>query len=451
MTSAHGGATGRRGRRRPPGRGRPPAASAPGASADSWVGREVELVVGPPGHGGFCVGRHDGRVVFVRHALPEERVRARVTEGGASSRFLRADAVAVLAPSADRVEPVCRHAGPPRADGRGGCGGCDWQHASPAAQREIAAAVVAEQFRRLAGLDVEVVVHEVPGDVEGFGWRTRVEFAVTGGGRAGLRPPRSHDVIPLQECPIAHPEIIDSLVLQADWRDCRAVDVVAPSVGRAVLVPLPRRRAMAAPEVPTVTERVTWGGGQAEYAVSARGFWQVHPGAASTFVQRVLAVLDPRPGDRVLDLYAGVGLFAVPLARAVGATGAVHAVEGDETACEHARTNTAAYRQVSVTHARVEDALAEIPAPVDLVVLDPPRSGAGRDVVARLAALRPRGMAYVACDPAALARDTAYAMECGYRLADLTVYAAFPMTHHVECIATFVPSTDVTDFTRDRS
>ncbi len=397
------------------------------------------------------MARHDGRVVFVRHALPGERVRAIVTEGGASSRFLRADTVAVVEPSPDRVEPVCRHAGPARADGRGGCGGCGWQHATPTAQRGLAAAVVQDQFRRLAGLDLDVVVQPVAGDVEGLGWRTRVEFAVTSDGRAGLRPSRSHDVIPLVECPISHPEIIDSLVLQADWRDCRAVDVVAPSVGRAVLVPLPRRRGMADPEVPTVTERVAWRGGEAQYAVSARGFWQVHPGAAATFVQRVLDVLDPQPGDRVLDLYAGVGLFAVPLAQAVGPTGAVLAVEGDATACEHARTNTTAYPHVSVTCGRVEAVLDEVTGRADVVVLDPPRSGAGRRVVERLAALRPRVIAYVACDPAALARDTAYAMESGYRLSDLAVYAAFPMTHHVECIATFVPAVDVTDFTRDRS
>ena len=448
MSTSRGAGEGHR-RRRPPRRGTRPQPAATRDAADSWIGRDLDLLVGAPGHGGFCVARHEGRVVFVRHALPGERVVARVTEGGASSRFLRADAIAVIEPSADRVEPVCRHAGPPRVDGGGGCGGCDWQHATPAAQRRLAAHVVQEQFRRLAKLDLDVTVEPVPGDTEGFGWRTRVEFAITPDGRAGLRPPRSHGVIPLQECPIAHPAVIESLVLQADWRDCAAVDVVAPNVGPPVVhpVPRPRRPATPEPEVPTVTERVRWEDGEAEYAVSARGFWQVHPGAASTFVQRVLDILDPGPGDHVVDLYAGVGLFSVPLARSVGPAGSVLAVEGDLVACEHARVNTAAYPQVSVTCGRVEDVVDGLTGPIDAVVLDPPRSGAGRDVVARLAALHPRVIAYVACDPAALARDTASAMEHGYRLADLAAYAAFPMTHHVECIATFVPNADVTDFT----
>ena len=413
--------------------------------ADSLVGTDLELTIGPPAHGGFCVSRHEGRVVFVRHTLPGERVIARVTEGGESSRFLRADAVAVLDASPDRVEPVCRHAGPPRTDGSGGCGGCDWQHASLPAQRRLAAAVVAEQFQRLAGLEVPVVVQPVPGDVAGFEWRTRVEFAVSPSGRAGLRPARSHDLIPLEECPISHPRVLESLVLQADWRDSRAVDVIAPSDGETVVVPIPRRRAEQPRTVPIVREKVTTPAGEWSYAVSARGFWQVHPGAAATFVTRVMEVLAPKHGDRVLDLYAGVGLFALPLAEAVGETGSVIAVEGDAIACEQARLNGASQPQITVIEGRVETELASLGSqlgsqPVDLVVLDPPRSGAGRDVMAALCARGPRVIAYVACDPAAVARDTAYAMEHGYRLAELTAYDAFPMTHHVECIAVLVPA-----------
>lgn len=401
----------------------------------SLVGEVIDVEVGPVAHGGFCVARHDGRVVFVRHTLPGERVRARVTEGGSEDRFLRADAVEVLSASVDRVDPVCRHAGP------GGCGGCDWQHASLAAQRRLKGEVVAEQLRRLAGIDRSVDVLSVPGDVDGLGWRTRVEFAVDRAGRAGLRPTRSHAVLPIVACPIADPRVLATGVLTTAWSGARAVDVVAPSGGgAAVVVPVPG----PADSVPDVQERVEAGSWTGEFAVSARGFWQVHPGAAATFVDRVLGALAAQPGERVLDLYAGVGLFAVPLADAVGPTGTVLAVEGDVLACELARRNAGERAWVEVVADRVEEVLAasgpDTWSAADLVVLDPPRTGAGRAVIDAVTALGPRTIVYVACDPAALARDVAYAREAGYVLGDLTAYDAFPMTHHVECIAVLRPA-----------
>ncbi|MDN5859586.1 MAG: TRAM domain-containing protein, partial [Pseudonocardia sp.] len=164
-----------------------------------WTDRVLELEVGPVAHGGHCVARHDGRVVFVRHALPGERVRAVVTEDGGRA-FCRADTVAVLEPARQRVEPVCSWA---RA---GGCGGCDFQHATAQAQRELKAAVLAEQLRRLAGLDVEVPVERLPGG--SLGWRSRVRLAVDQLGRGGLRAHRSHDVLPVADCPLAPPGML---------------------------------------------------------------------------------------------------------------------------------------------------------------------------------------------------------------------------------------------------
>ncbi len=415
-----------------------------GPRGQSLVGEVFEVEVGPVAHGGFCVARHEGQVVFVRHTLPGERVRAKVTEGGSQDRFLRADAIEVLRASADRVDPVCRHAGP------GGCGGCDWQHVDVARQRTLKGQVVAEQLRRLAGIDRAVEVLPVPGDSAGLGWRTRVEFAVDASGRAGLRRHRSHEVVPIVECPIADPRVLATGVLDASWPGVREVDVVAGSTGSAaVLVPVPE----ADGGIPTVRERVeshSWAG---EFEVSARGFWQVHPGAASTFLDRVLQTLAPQPGDRVLDLYAGVGLFAVPLADAVGAAGSIVAIEGDRAACALAQANGAGRAWLQIVAGRVEDRLAEVgrgrAAAADLVVLDPPRTGAGRDVIESVAALGPRAMAYVACDPAALARDLGYAREVGYELTELTAYDAFPMTHHVECIAVLRPTSTATPLRRD--
>ncbi|MEP6650679.1 MAG: TRAM domain-containing protein [Lapillicoccus sp.] len=403
------------------------------------VGTEAVVDVGPAAHGGHCVARLDGRVVFVRHALPGERVRVSITEGEEDSRFLRGDAVEVMQASPERVEPPCRYAGPRR------CGGCDFQHASLDYQRELKADVIREQFARLAHTDVDVWSHggaveveALPGDETGLRWRSRVEFAVDDLGRAGLRAHRSHRVVPIDDCLIADQRIVDSGVLDTVWTGCTGVDAVAADEPEgAVLVALPDGRQ------PSVVQRVTAPGWSSEFRVGARGFWQVHPGAAPAFVSHVLASLSPRAGDRVLDLYAGAGLFAAALADAVGTSGSVLAVEGHRPAVVDGMRNTATRPPVEWRHGRVDRVVRSLvrqQVHADLIVLDPPRTGAGRDVSRDLAALTPRRIAYVACDPAALARDTAYLGSAGYGLDSLRAYDAFPMTHHVECIAVFVPA-----------
>ena len=425
--------------------------SGPGAADVLAVGDEVDVEAGPIAHGGFVVARHEGRVLFVRHAIPGERVRARVTEGGPGDRFLRADAVEVFEPSPERVEPPCPYAGP------GLCGGCDFQHVALPEQRRLKAAVVEEQLRRLAHVEREVVVEPVPGDVAGLRWRTRTEFAVDEGGRAGMRRHRSHDLIPIDDCLIAQERIVGSGVLQAHWSGEKAVDVVAPAAGPPVVVPVPSGER----DAPTVVEKVAAQSLSRTFDVSARGFWQVHPGAAATFVDAVVDGLRPQEGERCLDLYAGVGVFASALAEAVGPSGQVVAVESDPTAVAQARLNVEPTPWVHYVQGRVDHVFGvestgrvagsrkgrrrsaprrphgELPPTADLVVLDPPRTGAGRAVVDAVVALGPRAMAYVACDPAALARDTAYLQERGYARESLRAFDAFPMTHHVECVAIF--------------
>ncbi|WP_114203693.1 class I SAM-dependent RNA methyltransferase [Janibacter anophelis] len=426
-----------------------------GPAADELtVGDEVDVEVGPIAHGGHCVARHEGRVLFVRHTLPGERVRARITEGGPGDRFLRADAVEVLTASPDRVPVRCPVAGPGR------CGGCDFQHVSTEHQRRLKADVVAEQLQRLAGIEREVLVEPLD-DEDGLRYRTRVEFAVVDG-QVGLRRHRSHDVVPVTGCPIAVPEIDEALVeTLADVERTRgeldgisALDIVVPSAeADTVVVEVPTEE----PTPPiTITERVATPAGERVLGVDARGFWQVHRYAPRAFVDAVLAAADVRPGERVLDLYSGVGLLSVPLAEAVGPDGQLIAVESDRRATEHLRDNLAATPQALVVPGRVDDLFGVarkgrrrgprrparsdlLPPSADVVVLDPPRTGAGRGVVEALTSLRPRRLVYVACDPAALARDTGYLTGLGYDLTDLRALDAFPMTHHVECVATFEP------------
>jgi tRNA/tmRNA/rRNA uracil-C5-methylase (TrmA/RlmC/RlmD family) len=395
------------------------------------LGHEIEVDVGPVAHGGHCVARHEGRVVFVRHTLPGERVRALVTEDNGRS-YCRADAVAVLAPSPDRVPAPCAHAGPGR------CGGCDWQHVSGPAQRALKAAVVREQLARLAGLpDVPVEVAELPGGL--LGWRTRVRYAVGPDGRPGLHRHRSDALEPVQVCPLGTDAVTATGAAERSWPGAGALRVTASSGGdRAILVdPAAPGPAPALIGPAELTERAAG----RDWRVSAAGFWQVHPAAADTLADCVLRMLEPRPGETALDLYAGAGLFAGVLADRVGPHGRVIAVEADPLAAADAVANLAGTPWATVRPVRVTAGLlGGLGVRPDVVVLDPPRTGAGPDLIAAILAATPRAVAYVACDPAALARDLKAAATAGYRLAALRAFDLFPMTHHVECVALLTPA-----------
>jgi tRNA/tmRNA/rRNA uracil-C5-methylase (TrmA/RlmC/RlmD family) len=401
----------------------------------------LELDVGEAAHGGWCVARDPaGRVVFVRHALPGERVRARVT--GSTARFARAEATEILRASPDRVEPPCPHARP------GGCGGCDWQHASLAAQRRLKADVVRHQLRRIAGLDTDVTVEPVAGDAGGLGWRTRVRYSVGPDGTAGLLRHRSHEVVAVGDCPIAHPLVNAAGVTGQRWPDARSVEVVvSPGTGdRAVMVTGaggPRGRPVRGRSVRDrdYLRQLTGGPAGRSWRVSAGTFWQVHPGAAEALTGAVLAALAPQPGAVAVDLYCGAGLFAGALAAAVGPSGTVIGVEADRAAARDARHNLRGlpWARVHCGDAAAVLAMTGLPAP-GLAVLDPPRAGAARAVIDRLLGWGSlRRIAYVSCDPATLARDIAVFTRAGWRLAGLRAFDTFPMTHHVECVAALAP------------
>ncbi|WP_282695989.1 TRAM domain-containing protein [Streptomyces sp. CC208A] len=431
----------------------------------SLIGEEYEVEVGPVAHGGHCIARtEEGRVLFVRHALPGERVRARVTEGEESSRFLRADAVEVLEASKDRIEAPCPFAGP------GKCGGCDWQHAKPGAQRRLKGEVIAEQLKRLAGLTPEEAgwdgtVVPAEGDKLPAGevpqWRTRVQYAVDPEGRAGLRKHRSHEVQVIDHCMIAARGVSELGVEARTWEGMAAVEAIAASGSndrQVILTPRPGARLpLVELDKPVSVMRVDEKDGGVHrvhgrafvreraddrtHRVSSGGFWQVHPKAADTLMKAVMQGLLPRKGDTALDLYCGVGLFAGALADRVGDQGAVLGIESGKRAVEDARHNLAGFPRVRVEQGKVESVLPRTGiTEVDLIVLDPPRAGAGKQTVRHLSGLGARRIAYVACDPAALARDLAYFAESGYRVRTLRAFDLFPMTHHVECVAILEPA-----------
>ena len=340
------------------------------AGLPAGTGRDglLELAVSDVAHGGWCVAREPGgRVVFVRHALPGERVRARITD--TTAKFARAEAVEILQASPDRIEPPCPHARPD------GCGGCDWQHATPQAQRRLKAEVIRQQLRRIAGLDREITVEPLPGDSGGLGWRTRIRLSVGPGGAAGLLKHRSHEVVEVGACPLAHPLVPVSGITGQRWQQVSSLEVtVSPGSGERAAIVTPaagRRRAAGGGGAETITSPaaraaamlagladtvLASGRGGRLTALRGRGylhqhaagrtwrvgsgtFWQVHPGAADTLTAAVLAALRPAAGDVALDLFCGAGLFAGALAEAVGPGGAVIGIESDRGAVRDARHN----------------------------------------------------------------------------------------------------------------
>jgi tRNA/tmRNA/rRNA uracil-C5-methylase (TrmA/RlmC/RlmD family) len=413
--------------------------------------------------------------MFVRHALPGERVRARVTE--VTTRFARAEAVEILDASPDRVQAPCPSARP------GGCGGCDWQHASLPAQRALKAAVVTQHLRRLAGVEREVTVEPLPGDEDGrdgagFGWRTRVAFGVRGDGLAGLREHRSHEVVDVGDCLIAHAAIRDLGIPRLRWDGATGVEAVTSGDERAVIVTddegrhagrRPGRRAevggdggrasarsgktmpegAATVTAETVLSRagrrltplrgrpyLTHRAAGREWRVSAGAFWQVHPAAADTLAAAVLDALAPEAGDIALDLYCGAGLFAGAIAPLVGPEGAVIGIEADEDAVRDARSNLRNWPRARFHRGDVAQVLRRGGLPLArLAVADPPRAGLAREVIDYLSASGTQRFAYVSCDPATLARDIGLLRARGWDMDGLRAFDAFPMTHHVECVA----------------
>ncbi|WP_413449871.1 TRAM domain-containing protein [Georgenia phoenicis] len=422
------------------------------------------VTVGPPAHGGHCVARVEGRVVFVRHTAPGEVVDVRLTEAGEGRKFWRGDAVAVHEASPDRVPSRWPEAGP------GGVGGGELAHLALAAQRRWKAEVVRDTLRRIGHLELEhlgpIVVEPLGDDDarEGLGTRTRIDLVLDAASRPGMYRHRTHDVVPLEQMPLAVPAIAEAgLFAPGRWDGVppgTRLDVVAPSDGPVVVLaggrpvdladpagslaprraPRRGRRGSAAPARVAVRERVSTAVGELAYRVDATGFWQVHRDAPAALVDAVLAAVRPEPGQRVADLYSGAGLFTVPLARAVGETGRVDAVEVNDRAVKDARRNLHDTPQATLHAAGVSAEVVEaLGSGVDAVVLDPPRSGAGTAVMTALTELAPRRIVYVACDPAALARDLRTAVDHGYDVTALTGYDLFPHTHHVECVAVLEP------------
>jgi len=392
--------------------------------ADLSVGQRFVVTIEKIAHGGHFIARHLGAVIFVRHAIPGEEVEIEITSTGAS--FNRADVVKVVSASSDRVSAPCQFAH------RAGCGGCDFQHISLERQRQLKSEVITEQFARIAKKEVNVLVEEVSGPL---GYRTRFTAITTRDGALGFRQARSNKVVPVSDCRILQAELKYQELSNRKWKGDLQVEVSISSTGERTIATGYTRdespvRTSEGPDVATYLVN------EFPLEVSQRSFWQSHKEAPRTLTEAVLKFAQVKIGDHLLDLYGGVGLFTSQLLEHVGETGRVDLVEGSKSATGDALRNFAEHTNVGIHTGDVEKILPRF-AKADVIILDPPREGAGKIVVESMVSLKPRAIVYVACDPAALARDSAYLESSGYQLAEIRAFDLFPMTQHIESVALF--------------
>ena len=439
------------------------------------AGALLDLEVTGVAHGGVFVGRHEGRVVFVPDAIPGERVRVRLTDTSKPS-FWRGETLEVLDASPHRRAHVWRQADvavPPELRP----GGADFGHIALAEQHRLKLQVLGDALRRFGGIEIPIWIEAASGALtsdgtvpdaetsDGTGWRTRVSLHVDADGRVGPYAARSHRVIPVDDLPLATPAV-ERAALRLPTGAPGRIDLVQPADGRVRVLPRPEEpRGRQAPRAETrgvsvheaVVERVDG----RDFRVDAGGFWQVHRLAAPSLTRLVRSALQdlredgpiPRTGGAWidpdawhLDLYGGVGLFAATLADLGGPSTRVTTVESDPRATEHAGENLAEWVGARAETGRVDRWLARLRAEASahererlsrgVVLLDPPRAGAGRGVVEAIAGIGPETIVYVACDPVALARDLGTLRDEGYDVRRLEAVDLFPNSHHVEAVAT---------------
>lgn len=393
------------------------------------IGEILRVEIEKVAHGGHFIARHEGAVIFVRHGIPGEVVEVQIT--GLDKSFARADVVAVIEPSPMRQVAPCQYAG--------SCGGCDFQHIEISHQRQLKSDVIAEQFARIAKMEIDVEVEEVSAPLH---WRTRFAASTNKRGDAGFKGARSNSVIPISSCPILIPEIdFPTLPFDRIGEDQRIEVALDSSGNRTVAVMNQRLERTSERAVPTIVEgdnQLHYSVKDFNYQVSQSSFWQSNINAPDKLVEAVLEFAEFKAGDHLLDLYGGVGLFAGAALPILGPGGRIDIVEGSSSATSDARANFNVAENVFIHTGDVVKELKKFKR-ADVIVLDPPRTGAGKPVIESAVQLKARAIIYVACDPAALARDTGYLNDAGYHLEDIRAFDLFPMTHHIESIALYTP------------
>lgn len=395
-------------------------------------GTELTLVAGAPANGGSCVAHHEGRVVFVRYALPGERVRVRVTADRGT--YWHAETVEVLDSSPERIPSLCPIAGPD------GAGCCDLAFARPEAVRAFKASVVANQLARLGGLrwaDPEFSAEPLA-DSAATGWRTRVRLEVGADHRPGFHRYHSDELVTDLRCAQLPAGMLDELAragAKSDWPPSAQLHVAIDDDGARHVVRTLRQGGRTATKVVEGAYEATQRVGQRVWQVPVTAFWQAHRDAARVYSGLVVDWARPEAGLRVWDLYGGAGVFAAALGEAVGESGRVLTVDTSRASSRAARAALADLPQVEVVTDSVRRMLAAQSSAADVAVLDPPRAGAGREVIDLLAAAAVPRVVHIGCEAASFARDIGLYRARGYSVEQIKVFDAFPLTHHTECVA----------------
>lgn len=374
-------------------------------------------------HGGLCVARHDGVVIFVRHALPGEIVEAKLISLAPGKKSWFAQTISVKKASEKRITPKCEFF---KADG---CGGCDWQHADSQYQRELKLEVLVEQLERFGQVSNARQISSINAvEPSQSNWRTRIRVVANDEGKWGFRKTRSHEVQVVDKCLIADNSINDVLkTLPAGNPDDEIL--IVKSKEETIVYPVEKR----APSAPNSTQEVDGH----DFAVAGDGFWQVHPGAASVLSRQIKESVQGLKVESFADLYAGVGVLAHSLLQEFPIANAI-VVEADRSAAQNAKENLKSFKNVQVSSERVDKWVRGVKNKFDVVILDPPRSGAGQTVMQQICRQTLQKIIYIACDPAALARDVLIAKKNGWKLETVVAFDLFPQTHHIESVAVLV-------------
>jgi len=391
----------------------------------NWIGQELELEITKVAHGGVFVARHENRVVFVSHAIPGEKVIAKVFEDNGGS-FARAETIAVVSPSSDRVEHFWKKSAI--------AGGAEFGHIKLARQRQLKAEVLTEALQRFAKLDYSIPVESIDYNETGLGYRTRIQLHVGEDGVPGFYRERSHDVIRVKTIPLAVPEIEELGLHLKNWQSVRKISIAASSTGG--LQWLVDKKVQGDQNlIETALGRT--------YRLTPGGFWQVHKNAANALAKAVVDEAKALGFDKKqdnLDLYGGVGLFSGSLVTAFGNDTKITSVESSKAATIDAAKNlsdVSGFRSIATSTFNYLERLTELSSQ-STVVLDPPRSGAGGQVISELIRLAPKNIIYVACDPVALARDLGQLVPAGYKVLNIKAFDLFPHTHHFETVVSLV-------------
>lgn len=418
--------------------------------------KTIELTIEKLVTGGRGLARDDGRAVFVPDTAPGDRVQARITKE--SKGFVEAELVSIEQPGPGRREAPCRH--------HDRCGGCGLQHLDDGAQAAARREILLDCFRRLGSLDISDKLEPEPAG-PAFAYRHRLRLSAHPTGPYGLHQRGGRDVVPLETCPVmAEPfdrtilpwlrmlPPVDQIVVQLDGRGGWLLSLYGPPQRLRVL-----RKQMEetgdGPPAPGLqglflNNRPVWGRGylvmhlkDRKYRVSHQSFFQANLAATEAALDTVNGWLDDvhPSGSDLVDLFAGVGLFALNL---LDRFERVTCVEGDETAAidakENARRISGGQERVAVYQGDVSKFLVDPEARSSIawgeacVVVDPPRAGLGKPVLSSLAELRPRTLVYMSCDPATLARDVKALGEAGYSVDRVRPISMFPQTAHVETL-----------------